>query len=88
MRGDVAQDASERADSEGRMTWDGDMMLTTFKGRQAKMAAGLAGRPVAEIAKNSRELVTGDVARKSQAVMTSSRTKWSRMTLGMWSSSK
>jgi hypothetical protein len=52
------------------------------------MAAGLAGRPVAEIAKNSRELVTGDVARKSQAVMTSSRTKWSRMTLGMWSSSK
>ena len=45
-------------------------MLTTFKGRQTKMAACLAGRPVAEIAKSSREVVTGDVARKSQAVMT------------------
>jgi hypothetical protein len=52
------------------------------------MAAGLSSCPVAEITKNSRELVTGDVARKSQAVMTSSRTKWSRMTLGIWSSPK
>ena len=48
----------------------GDMMLTTFQGRQAKMAAGLVGRPVAEIAKNSRGLVTGDVARQPQAVLT------------------
>ena len=70
------------------MTWDGDVMLTAFIGRQAKMAAGLSSCPVAEITKNSRELVTGDVARKSQAVMTSSRTKWSRMTLGIWSSPK
>ena len=65
------------------MTWDGDVMLTTFKGGQAKMAPGLASHQVAEIAKGSRELVTRDVARKSQAVMTSSRTKWNRMTFGM-----
>jgi len=34
VRGDVAEDASERADSEGRLTRDGDVMLTTFTGRQ------------------------------------------------------
>lgn len=38
VRGHVAQEARERADAEGRMTWDGDVMLTAFKGRQAKMA--------------------------------------------------
>jgi hypothetical protein len=52
------------------------------------MASGLARHPVAEIAEGSRELVTGDVAREPQAVMTSSRTKWSRMTLGIRPSSK
>jgi hypothetical protein len=41
--GDVAQDTRERADPEGRVTRDGDMMLTTFEGGQAKMAPGLAG---------------------------------------------
>ena len=67
---------------------DGDAMLTTFEGGQAKMAPGLAGPPVTEIAEGSCELITGDVARKSQAVMTSSRTKWRRMILGTSSSSK
>lgn len=88
LSGISARADGERADSEGRLTRGGDVMLTTFTGRQTKMAAGLAVRPVAEIAKSSREIVTGDVARKSQAVMTSARTKWSRMTLGIWSSSK
>ena len=46
------------------------------------MAAGLAGHPVAEISERLREIVAGDVPRQSQAVMTSSRTKWSRMILG------
>ena len=35
-----------------------------------------------------REIVTGDIPRKPQALMTSSRTKWSRMTFGTLPSSK
>jgi hypothetical protein len=46
------------------------------------MAASLTGHPVAEVTERLREIVTRDVPRQSQAVMTSSRTKWSRMILG------
>jgi hypothetical protein len=46
------------------------------------VAAGLTGHPVAEVTERLREIVAGDVPRQSQAVMTSSRTKWSRMILG------
>lgn len=88
VRRDVAQDAREGADSEGRGTGDGDVMLPTLERRQAKMAPGLAVHPVAEVSESSRELVTGDVARKPQAEMTSSRTKWRRMIRGAFSSSK
>jgi hypothetical protein len=38
--------------------------MDSLKGGQAKMASGLLGHPVAEIAEGSRELVTGDVARE------------------------
>jgi hypothetical protein len=41
------------------MMWDGHVMLTGFKGRLAKLAPGLAGYPVAEIARGSCELATG-----------------------------
>lgn len=47
------------------MTWDGYVTLTGFNGRLAKLSPGLAGHPVAEIARGSCELATGDVARKS-----------------------
>jgi hypothetical protein len=53
VRDDVAQDAHERADPEGGMTWDGDVMLSTLECSQAKMAPGLAGHPVTEIAEAS-----------------------------------
>jgi hypothetical protein len=46
-------------DRTGVMTWDGRVMLTGFKGRLAKLAPGLAGYPVAEIARGSCELATG-----------------------------
>jgi hypothetical protein len=52
------------------------------------MAPGLTGQPIAQDAKGFREIVPGDVPREPQAVMTSSRTKWSRITRGAWPSLK
>jgi hypothetical protein len=52
------------------------------------MATGLTGYSVAEVGEGLREVVTGDVPREPQARMTSSRTKWRRMILGAFPSSK
>lgn len=82
MLGDVTEDARQRADPESRMKRDGDVMLTAFESSQSNMAAGLTGHPLAQVSERLREIVAGDVPRQSHAVMTSSRTKWSRMTLG------
>ena len=73
---------------ERRVAWDGDVMLAEFNGGQSEVGASPAGQPLAEIGEGLREFVTGDVPRKPQALMTSSRTKWSRMTFGALPSSK
>jgi hypothetical protein len=52
------------------------------------MASGLAGYSIPEPGEGLCEVLTGDVTRQPQALMTSSRTKWSRMTLGALPSSK
>ncbi len=71
----VAEDTGERPDPQWRVAWNGDVMLAAFGGGQAEVTSRLAGHPVAEVGKRLREVVTGDVSRKPQAVMTSSRTK-------------
>ena len=70
------------------MPRDGDVVLATFERGQPEVAACLASDPVSEIGERLCEIVTGHVPRKPQAVMTSSRTKWSRMILGTFRSSK
>jgi hypothetical protein len=65
-----------------------DVVLATFERGQSEMAAGLASGPVAEITECLREIVPRDVPRQPQALMTSSRMKWSRMTFGTLPSSK
>lgn len=57
------------------MAWDGDVMLATFEGGQPEVATCLAGYPVPEISEDFRQVVTGDIPRKPQALMISSRTK-------------
>ena len=84
----VAQDAGQRSNPECRVAGDGDVMLAAFESGQAEVTTSLAGYPVAEIGESLREIVTGDIPRKPQALMTSSRTKWSRMTFGTLPSSK
>ena len=71
----VAEDTGERPDPKWRVAWNGDVMLAAFGGGQAEVTTRLAGYPVAEVGECLREVVTGDVPRKPQALMTSSRTK-------------
>ncbi len=82
MLSDVAQDAGEGPDAKAAVARNRDVVFTVFEGGQPKMTAGLTGRPVAQAGEGFREIVAGDVPRQPQAVMISSRTKWSRMTLG------
>jgi len=86
--GHVAEETGQRPNPERSMAWDGDVVLTTFKGSQSDVAAGLTGGPVPEIGESLREIVPRDVPRQPQALMTSSRTKWRRMIFGTLPSSK
>jgi hypothetical protein len=86
--GHVTEETRQRPNPQGSMAWDGDVVLATFRGGQSDVATGLAADSVSEIGEGLREIVTGDVPRKPQALMTSSRTKWSRMTPGTLPSSK
>ncbi len=88
MLGDVAKDTGQSPHAESRVAWHCDMVLAALGGGEAKMAPGLTGQPIAQDAKGLREIVPGDVPREPQAVMTSSRTKWSRITRGAWPSMK
>jgi len=79
---DASEDAALCANPEGRGARDDEVVLTALERAEPNMAAGLAGHPVAQVSERLRKIVAGDVPRQSQAVMTSSRTKWSRMILG------
>ena len=84
----VTQETRQGPDTEGSVAWNRDVMLATFEGGQSEVAPSLAGNAVSELDEGFREVVTGDVPRKPQALMTSSRMKWSRMTFGTLPSSK
>jgi hypothetical protein len=73
--GNVTQNGSERADSQGSVPRQRQVMLPVLARGQSEMATCLACRAVAEISEGLREIVARDVPRQSQAVMTSSRTK-------------
>ena len=86
--GDIAENAGQCTDPEGRVARNREVVLAAFEGGQSQVAAGLTRHLVAQATEDLGEIVTGDVPRQPQAVMTSSRTKWSRMTLGDRPSSK
>ena len=86
--GHVTEETRQRPNPQGGMAGDGDVVLALFEGGKSDVTTGLTGDPVAQIGEGFCEVVTGDVPRKPQALMTSSRTKWSRMTLGTLPSSK
>ncbi len=75
MLGHVAEETGERPNPDRRVARNGDMVLATIERGQSEVATGLAGDPVSEIGEGLREVVTGDVPRKPQTLMTSSRMK-------------
>lgn len=84
----IRKDGGEGTDSEGRMARNGDVVLAAFEGGEAKVATSLPGDAVSADRELSGKIFPGYVAGKSHAAMTSSRTKWSRMTLGLSPSPK
>ncbi len=55
----IAQDTRQRANAEGAVPRNGDVVLAVFEGGEAQVAPGLAGHPIAELGECSREFVTG-----------------------------
>ena len=88
MLGHVAEKTGQRSDPERRVAGDRDVVLAAFQSGQPEVAACLTGYAIAQIDEGSCEVFAGDIARKPQALMISSRTKWSRMTFGAIPSSK
>ena len=86
--GNVTKDTGQSAHAERGVARHGDVVLTALRGGKAKVAPGLTGQAVAQGAKHLREIVPRDVSREPQEVMTSSRTKCSRMIRGAWPGSK
>ena len=60
---DFGEDTCQGADPERGMSWDRDVVLPAYLGRQAQVAARLACHFVAEGAQGSREVLAGQVPR-------------------------
>jgi len=75
MLSDVAQHTGQRSDAETRVARNRDVVLAALEGRQSNMAAGLTSHPVAQISEDLCQVIAGDIAGQSHAVMISSRTK-------------
>lgn len=86
--GHIAEKTGQCSNPERRVAGDGDVVLAAFVGGQPEVTACLTGYAIAQIGDGFCEVVARDVPRKPQALMTSSRTKWSRMTFGAFPSSK
>lgn len=54
--GYIAQEACQRANSERRVAWDGDVVLAIFERGQTEVATGLTSDPVPEIGEGFREV--------------------------------
>src|SRR5258707_13520414 len=85
----VAQDLGERSNAKRVMRGNRDAVFGAFEnGREAHVAARLTCNLIAEFRECAGKFVTRYVTREFQAEMTSSLTKWRRITAGFWPSSK
>jgi hypothetical protein len=84
----VAEDSSQRPDTQGVVRRDRHVMLAAVTGRQAHVAASLTGDPISDLLQRPCEIGARQVARQLHAEITSSRAKCRRITLGDWPSSK
>jgi len=70
------------SDTQHAVGRDRHVMLPALGARQAHVTTGLACDPIAQSLEGFGEIGARQVPRELHAEMTSSRTKWSRMTLG------
>ena len=71
----IRKDSREGPDAESVVARDRDVMLALLEGRQAQVAAGLAGDGVAENTKCVGEIVPREIPGKPHTAMVSSLTK-------------
>ena len=82
MRSKVLEDFMHRANLNGPMIWNGDVVLAVPQGSQDDVRAGLPVDAVAKSAQRPHQLHSRAVARDFHSASTSSRTKCNRMILG------
>ena len=85
---DISKDGGQSSNAEWGMLRDCQVMFAILARGETKVTAGLAGDGIAELAEGLGEVVSREIAGKPHTAMTSSRTWWSRTTLGDCPSSK
>jgi hypothetical protein len=75
MSSHVRKNAGERADADGIVVWDRDVVLAVPRRRQAHVATGLTSDLLAEFAQSLGEVAPGQITRQPHVAKTSSRTR-------------
>ena len=88
VRCDISKDGGQSSNAEWGMLRDCQVMFAMIARGETKVTAGLAGDGIAELAEGLGEVASREIAGKPHTAMTSSRTWWSRTTLGDCPSSK
>ena len=78
----IAKDSGERADAKRAVIGNRDVMRAALLCRQPQMASGLARDFITKSPQSMSEIGPAHIARQPHAEMTSSLTKWRRITLG------
>lgn len=85
---DISKDGGQSFNAEWGMLRDCQVMFAMLARGEMKVTAGLAGDGIAELAEGLGEVASREIEGKPHTAMTSSRTWWSRTTLGDCPSSK
>ena len=87
MLGYILENPSESSDPKWIVARDRDVVLSGLLRGEPQVASRLASQPVAEGGERLSQVLARDVTRKPHTAMSSSRTKWSRISFGLASSS-
>lgn len=83
----ILENRGQGPDSKRVVTWDGDMVLAGLFRGEPQVASRLAGQAVTEGGERLGKILSRNVTGEPHTAMSSSRTKWSRISFGLASSS-
>lgn len=83
----ILENRGQSPDSKRVVTWDGDMVLSGLFRGEPQVASRLAGQAVTEGGERLGKVLSRNVTGKPHTARSSSRTKWSRISFGLASSS-